>query len=144
GTGDARTPDNSQDPRSLAGKILRIAPDGTIPGDNPLPGTPVFVLGVRNVQGLDWLDDGRLVLTDHGPSGELGRSGHDEIDVARAGDNLGWPEQWRCDQAAGRVAPRLVWNVAVPPGGGLFYRGDAVAAWQNSFLVGTLGSKHLH
>jgi glucose/arabinose dehydrogenase len=144
GTGDATTPDNSQNLRSLGGKVLRLAPDGTIPGDNPFSGTPVFLLGVRNVQAFDWLDDGRLVLGDHGPSGELGRTGHDEINVAGGGENLGWPEQWGCDQAPGRVAPRLVWSGAVPPGGGLFYRGDAIAAWKNSFLVGTLGSKHLH
>jgi glucose/arabinose dehydrogenase len=143
-TGDARVPEHSQDPKSPSGKVLRLTPDGTIPPNNPFPGLPAFVLGVRNVQAFDWLDDGRLVLADHGPSGELGRTGHDEIDVAHAGDNLGWPGAWSCDRAAGRIAPLLVWEHAVPPGGGLLYRSQTIAGWTNSFLVGSLGSKHLH
>lgn len=143
GTGDARSPDRSQDVNSPAGKLLRIALDGSIPADNPFPGSAVYLLGVRNVQAFDWLDDGRLVVVDHGPSGELGRSGHDELSVARAGDNLGWPDAWRCDAQPRRVTPLLVWPRALPPGGGLYYRGDAIPGWKNSVLVGTLGGRHL-
>src|SRR5690625_4881760 len=43
---------SSQDPGSLAGKILRFTPEGGILADNPLPGSPVYALGVRNSQGL--------------------------------------------------------------------------------------------
>lgn len=50
--GDAGDPASSQDPGSLAGKILRFTPEGGIPADNPLPGSPVYALGVRNSQGL--------------------------------------------------------------------------------------------
>src|SRR6266436_3879989 len=35
-------------------------------------------------------------VTDHGPSGELGRSAHDEVNVAHKGDNLGWPDIYGC------------------------------------------------
>lgn len=41
-TGDAINPEQSQDLSSLAGKILRINPDGTIPDDNPFDSSPVF------------------------------------------------------------------------------------------------------
>jgi glucose/arabinose dehydrogenase len=104
----------------------------------------VFLRGVRNHEAFDWLDDGALALADHGPSGELGRSGGDEIDVARAGADLGWPDAWRCDALAGITSPVLAFVDAAPPGGGSVYRGDALPAWKGSFLVGILGARHLH
>jgi glucose/arabinose dehydrogenase len=143
GTGESGQTDLSQDRDSLGGKILRITPDGAPAPGNPFPGSPVYVLGVRNVEAFDWLDDGSLVLADHGPSGELGRRGHDEVSVARAGANLGWPTIYGCEERAGMVTPVLSTKQAMPPGGGLLYRGDAVPAWKGSFLVGTLGSRHL-
>lgn len=144
GTGDARAPDRAQDPKSLNGKLLRVTPEGAVPADNPIAGSPVFILGLRNTQGFDWFDDGTLVIGDHGPSGELNRSGHDEVNVARAGDNLGWPTIYGCGKSGSLVRPRLTWNDAVPPGGVALYRGEAIPAWKGSLLVGVLGSKHLH
>ena len=144
GTGDAGEPARAQDRRSPSGKLLRITPDGSPAPGNPIPGSPVFLAGLRNLESFDWLDARTLVLADHGPSGEMGRTGHDEISVARAGDDLGWPEAWRCQEERGRVAPALVFRDATPPGGGSVYRGDAIPAWSGSFLVGTLRSRHLH
>ncbi|HET8541778.1 MAG TPA: PQQ-dependent sugar dehydrogenase [Anaeromyxobacter sp.] len=89
-------------------------------------------------------DDGSLVVADHGPSGELGRRGHDEVTVARAGANLGWPDIYGCEARAGMASPVLAFREATPPGGGAVYRGDAIPAWKGSFLVGTLRSRHLH
>lgn len=144
GTGDAREPDRSQDPRSLNGKLLRVTPEGAVPGDNPTAGSAVYVLGLRNVQGFDWFDESTVVIADHGPSGELGRSGHDEVDVARAGENMGWPTIYGCGRSSGLVPPRLSWHDAVPPGGAAIYRGNAFPEWKGSLLVGVLGSTHLH
>ncbi len=144
GTGDARKPERSRDVESPNGKLLRIGTDGEVPADNPVPGSPVFMRGVRNLEAFDWLDDSTLILADHGPSGELGRQGGDEVTVARAGADLGWPTAWRCDVLAGVTSPVLAFVEAMPPGGGSVYRGDAVPAWRGSFLVGTLGSRHLH
>lgn len=144
GTGDARAPDRAQDPASLNGKLLRVTPEGAVPADNPFAGSSVFILGLRNTQGFDWFDDGTLVIGDHGPSGELSRSGHDEVNVARAGDNLGWPTIYGCGKSGSLVRPRLTWNDAVPPGGVALYRGEAIPGWKGSLLVGVLGSKHLH
>ncbi|MEQ9624864.1 MAG: PQQ-dependent sugar dehydrogenase [Coleofasciculus chthonoplastes F1-TOW-03] len=70
GTGDARNPQNSQDVSSLAGKILRVTPEGQVPEDNPFPGNPVYIIGVRNTEGFDWLNPSTLAITDHGPSFE--------------------------------------------------------------------------
>src|SRR2546428_4444106 len=48
-TGDARNPDLSQDPASRNGKLLRLG--GTLSPE-------VFLLGIRNLEAFDWLDDG--------------------------------------------------------------------------------------
>ena len=144
GTGDARDPARSQNATSPNGKLLRLTPEGEVPSDNPREGNPAFVFGLRNTQGFDWFDDGAMVITDHGPSGELGRSGHDEVNITRAGDNLGWPTLYGCGRSDGFVTPRLTWHDAVPPGGAALYRGAAFSDWHGSLLVGVLGSKHLH
>lgn len=144
GTGDSREPSTSQDTESLAGKILRLTPDGEVPEDNPFPGNPAFITGIRNTQGFDWYDESTLWVTDHGPSGELGRRGHDEVSVASAGDNLGWPTIYGCQSGEGLVNPALSWREAVPPGGAAVYTGNAIPEWRGSLLVGALGSEHLH
>ena len=143
GTGDGREPDRSQDPRSPAGKVLRLTPDGEVPKDNPVAGNPLYVLGVRNTQGFDW-SQGRFYVTDHGPSGELMRRGHDEVNLASPGANLGWPRIYGCQTQPGMVTPSLTWQTAVPPGGASFYTGTAISDWRGSLLIGTLGSTHLH
>lgn len=143
GTGDARNPDLSQDVKSLAGKILRVTPDGQVPQDNPFPGNPVYILGVRNTQGFDWPTPSTLWVSDHGPSGELGRFGHDEVSVAQAGDNLGWPTIYRCQSQQKLVTPEIVWQQALPPGGATIYTGEAIPEWKDSFIVAALGAEHL-
>jgi aldose sugar dehydrogenase len=144
GTGDAHDPALAQTRTSLGGKILRVAPDGGVPSDNPFFPSPVFVLGVRNTQGFDWIDRGTLVVTDHGPSGELGRTGHDEVSLVHAGENLGWPKIYGCESSSGKVTPMLSWEEPVPPGGAAIYTGTAIPEWRGSILIGTLRSKHLH
>jgi glucose/arabinose dehydrogenase len=144
GTGDAREPELSQNLDSPSGKLLRLTPDGEVPADNPFPGKPAFLLGLRNLQGFDWKDRDTLYLADHGPSGDTGRSGHDEVSVARKGDNLGWPTLYGCEAGEGLVSPSLTWERAVPPGGAALYTGDAISEWKGSLLVGALGARHLH
>ncbi|MBI4635530.1 MAG: PQQ-dependent sugar dehydrogenase [Candidatus Rokubacteria bacterium] len=89
-TGDAGEPRLAQRLDSLAGKILRLNRDGTVPGDNPFPGSAVYSLGHRNPQGLAWDRAGRLWAAEHGPSGFPW--GHDEVNVILPGGNYGWPD----------------------------------------------------
>ncbi|MCH1883518.1 PQQ-dependent sugar dehydrogenase [Agrococcus sp. ARC_14] len=84
-TGDAGAPGIAQDPESLAGKILRLEPDGSIPADNPFPGSPVYSLGHRNPQGIAWAEDGTMYAT------EFGQDTWDELNRIEAGANYGWP-----------------------------------------------------
>ncbi|WP_020156648.1 PQQ-dependent sugar dehydrogenase [Caldibacillus debilis] len=83
--GDAGQPANAQDLDSLGGKILRMNLDGTIPDDNPFPGSYVYSYGHRNPQGLAWDENGQLYSTEHG------QSAHDEINEIEPGQNYGWP-----------------------------------------------------
>lgn len=91
-TGDASNGDNSQDPDSLGGKILRINPDGSVPDDNPTAGSPVYTMGHRNVQGIAWAEDGEAYAS------EFGQDTWDEANHIVAGQNYGWPEcEGPCD-----------------------------------------------
>lgn len=143
GTGDAGEPQSSQDINSLAGKILRVTPNGQVPPDNPFEKSPVYITGIRNTQGFDWPDKSTLWVTDHGPSGDLGRRGHDEVSVAKAGDNLGWPTIYRCESQEGLVTPSIVWREALPPGGATIYTGNSIPEWKGSLIIAALRSQHL-
>jgi glucose/arabinose dehydrogenase len=85
-TGDAGDRGAAQDIQSLAGKILRLAPDGGIPADNPIEGSPVYSSGHRNPQGLAWGPDGTMYAS------EFGQNTWDELNIIEAGSNYGWPE----------------------------------------------------
>lgn len=87
-TGDSGNEKLAQDTNSLAGKILRLKDDGSIPGDNPF-NNAVYSYGHRNSQGLAWDDTGQLWATEHGRSGVL--SGFDELNKIEKGKNYGWP-----------------------------------------------------
>ena len=88
-SGDAGNAESAQERRSLAGTILRLELDGSVPEDNPFPDSPVFSWGHRNPQGLDWSDDGGLYAAEQGPSGTP--AGHDESNRMEPGKNYGWP-----------------------------------------------------
>lgn len=85
-TGDRYDPELAQDKDNLGGKILRITASGSIPEDNPWPGSPVYSMGHRNAQGLAWQpESGALYSSEHG------QSNHDELNLIKAGANYGWP-----------------------------------------------------
>lgn len=146
-TGDARQPDAAQDLASLAGKILRLEPDGSVPADNPFPGLPVWSLGHRNVQGLAWSSDGRLYATEHGPTGEFGLAAHDEVNVIEPGRNYGWP------YVVGTLVRRPVPDAVPPlaesgtvtwaPSGATVARSGRIPQWQGNLLFAGLRSQAL-
>lgn len=84
-TGDAGDRDSAQDPDALSGKILRLTPDGAVPEDNPLEGSPVYSYGHRNPQGIAWDAAGTMYAS------EFGQDTWDELNVIEAGGNYGWP-----------------------------------------------------
>lgn len=137
--GDAADRKIAQDPSSLGGKILRVNDDGTIPGDNPRRGSPIYALGFRNPQGIDWHPvSGLLFETEHGPSGFDGPGGGDEVNIVDAGCNHGWPVIHHRETKAGYESPLLEYTPAVAPASGMFYRGSAFPRFRNNFFFGCL------
>lgn len=98
-TGDSANSELAQKKNSLAGKILRLKDDGTIPEDNPFPNSPVYSLGHRNPQGLAWDGQNRLWSTEHGSSAT------DELNLIKPGNNYGWPEIRGDETATGFETP---------------------------------------
>ncbi len=130
GTGENFQRALAQDRRSLAGKILRVTPEGAVPADNPVPGSAIYSFGHRNVQGLAWHPETRELFTsEHGPSGEGGLSAYDEVNVGRAGGNFGWPIVAGAPSRQGLIDPLAAWpDTTTPPSGMAFWRGDLVVA----------------
>jgi glucose/arabinose dehydrogenase len=114
-TGETGDPELAQDPGSLAGKILRITADGDPAPGNPDPGSPVWSLGHRNVQGLAWDDAGRLWAS------EFGDSTWDELNLVEKGGNYGWPEVEGTGGGPEFIDPVLVWSVEEASPSGLAY-----------------------
>jgi len=145
GVGDASNRDSAQDTKILSGKILRINSDGSIPDDNPIPNSPVYSYGNRNPQGLDWDPiTGKLVETEHGPSGEMGLSAHDEINVIESGKNYGWPRVIGNASDPSFVDPIFqTGDLTWAPSGATFYSADKIPEWKGKYLVATLRGTHL-
>jgi aldose sugar dehydrogenase len=138
-TGDAAQPPLSQNMNSLAGKILRLNPDGSVPADNPFPGSPVYSLGHRNPQGLAFQPGtGQLFSTEHGPVGE------DEVNVITAGGNYGWPTVAGVGGDPRFIDPIVAYTPSVAPAGATFYSGDRLFAWNGNLFFATLAGQHLH
>ena len=101
--GDTMVSELSQDPSNLAGSILRYNPDGSIPEDNPIPGSPIYAMGLRNVFGLAFQPStGSLYATENGPGG------FDEVNKIEAGRNYGWPLHMGIANAEGFSDPIAV------------------------------------
>ena len=97
GIGENRRTQKAQRLDTLQGKIIRIdVRDSTpeqpyrVPPDNPFVDNPnalpeIWAYGLRNPWRMDFASDGRLFIAD------VGNSAQEEISLAAAGDNLGWP-----------------------------------------------------
>jgi len=120
--GDAQQQDLAQDRASPNGKILRLNADGTIPGDNPLPNSPVYSVGHRNPQGLSWQPGTRrLYATEHGPSGGQGCC-RDEVNYIEPGGNYGWQVITGDERRDGMLPPVIHSGTSLTwaPGGAAF------------------------
>jgi glucose/arabinose dehydrogenase len=129
---------------SLAGKILRVNDDGTIPPDNPFINQKnvrpeIWAYGVRNPQGLAWQPDSNLLFeTEHGPSGFDGPGGGDEVNIIEKGKNYGWPVIHHRDTKEGMESPLLEYTPAVAPASGMFYKGSIFPDFKSNFFFGNL------
>ncbi|MFS0714361.1 PQQ-dependent sugar dehydrogenase [Microbacterium sp. 2P01SA-2] len=127
-TGDAGRPESAQDPASLAGKILRLTPEGEPASDNPF-GTAVYSLGHRNVQGLAWTQDGTLWAS------EFGQDRFDELNRIDAGGNYGWPEVEGMSDDDRFTSPLVAWTPEEASPSGIAARGSTL------FVAGLRGER---
>jgi aldose sugar dehydrogenase len=108
---------DAQNLDSLAGKILRLNDDGSIPSDNPFSNSPIFSYGHSNPKGMAWSNSGSLYVTEWGPTK------NDEINLVDAGKNYGWPDQ-QCSGSEEYVKAIVCYDPAIEPGGIVFYSGN--------------------
>lgn len=120
---------------SLAGKILRLNDDGSVPTDNPFEDSPVFSFGHRNPQGMAWDHLGNLYLTDFGPTK------NDEINIIHSGKNYGWPLQ-ECS-GGDFIDAVICYDPSIEPGGIVIYSGDKLDL-DGYMIMASLRSSHLY
>ena len=147
--------DNAQDLSITFGKLLRLNPDGSAPGDNPWSADPnvrpeIFSFGHRDISGFaSHPDTGETWITEHGPRGG------DELNRIRAGGNYGWKEitygteyngepigDGRTKQQ-GMEQPRYFWRPSIAPSGLVFYTGNMFPEWRGNIFVTSLAGQHL-
>ncbi|MEA2724060.1 MAG: aldose sugar dehydrogenase [Gemmatimonadales bacterium] len=132
---------------SHMGKIIRIAPDGSVPKDNPFVGQSnarpeIWSRGHRNVQAAAFDSQGQLWGIEHGTNGG------DELNRIEKGKNYGWPvqaygEEYSGSPIAGSATARegmeqpvYYWDPVIAPSGAQFYSGAAFPAWKGNLFVG--------
>lgn len=130
------------------GKVVRINSDGSVPEDNPYVGRDgldeIWSWGHRNIQGATLHPQtGELWTNEHGPQGG------DEVNIARATLNYGWPvitygEQYGGGKIGtgtrkeGMEQPLYYWLPSIATAGMTFYTGEAFPGWRGSLFVASL------
>lgn len=148
--GDRGVPGQAQNLANTVGAIVRVSPEGEIPADNPFVGeaeadTAIWSYGHRNVQGAAvHPDTGELWTIEHGPQGG------DELNIAQAGKNYGWPvisygQNYDGTPIGDGLAqqddmeqPIYYWDPSIAPAGMMFYTGDMFEEWQGDILATAL------
>ncbi|MDW3192987.1 MAG: PQQ-dependent sugar dehydrogenase [Cytophagales bacterium] len=145
-TGDTGNPSLSQNINSLAGKLLRLNLDGSIPTDNPYPNSHIYSIGHRNAQGLMVHPNGMIYSSEHGPTTD------DEINIIEAGSNYGWPDVLGTidnpdEQAFALNTPVMEsianWTPNIAPSDILWYSSERIPAWNNRLLLASLREQTL-
>ena len=126
---------DAQDLNSLAGKILRLNDDGSIPSDNPFPNSQIYSYGHSNPGGMAWDKSGSLYVTETGPSK------NDEINLIIKGKNYGWPEQ-QCSGDVDFVNAIICYDPEIEPGGIVFYSGDKLE-FKNDMIMASMKPEKL-
>jgi glucose/arabinose dehydrogenase len=154
-TGDHfRYRDEAQNLGNHLGKVIRITPDGAAPPDNPFvkragAKPEIWSYGHRNMQGAALHpQSGKLWTHEHGARGG------DEVNIAEAGKNYGWPViTWGIDYSGAKIGvgthhdgmeqPLKYWVPSIAPSGMAFYTGNLFPAWRGSLFVGALAGQML-
>jgi glucose/arabinose dehydrogenase len=151
--------ENAQNRSDHLGTIVRVAPDGSVPEDNPFAhedgsAPEIWSHGHRNPQAI-LVDpsNGRVWAHEHGPRGG------DELNIIRRGGNYGWPIlTGGVDYSGARISPygldradefdfdnpAHVWTPSIAPGGMTLYNGDAFPEWRGNLFVSALAGQALH
>jgi aldose sugar dehydrogenase len=152
--GERGQDERAQELGVLAGKVVRLHPDGSVPENNPFVGRDdaapeVYSWGHRNPQGLAvHPETGRVWVEEHGPRGG------DEINIVEAGVNYGWPvitygraysglPMGEGSEKEGMAQPLYYWVPSISPSGMAFYQGEAFPDWQGDLFVGALSGQLL-
>lgn len=127
----------SQDVSNLAGKVLRVNTDGSIPSGNPTSADDpkfgaepslVWAYGLRNSQGLVFHPNGFLYGTEHGTTQ------NDEINLLEEANNYGWPIAEGTEIVDGSVAALLTYTPTIAPAGMTYYTGSVFPEWEGDLL----------
>jgi aldose sugar dehydrogenase len=143
---------SAQEGKTLAGKVLRLNDDGTVPKDNPFAGKEgyrpeIYSLGHRSSLGL-----AQHPTTHEIYLSEMGPDGGDEINLIKPGKNYGWPivsygrtypGPWQAKKEnqpthVGFEAPIIYWVPSISVSGLTFYTGDKLPKWKGDLFVGGL------
>ena len=143
----------ARDLASDFGKIVRIAPDGTIPRDNPFQNRAgarpeIWSSGHRNILSAALDEQKRLWIVEMGPRGG------DELNLVQRGKDYGWPtigygEEYSGEpihehtQLPGLEQPVYYWDPVISPSGLTIYSGALISEWKGNLLIGGLSSKAL-
>ncbi len=154
-TGDTYQPASAQNLSTLAGKVLRLNPDGSVPGDNPFVGNAsanpyIYTYGHRNLFGIAFHPiTGKVYVTENGPEC------NDEVNLLIPGRNYGWGANYTCSHPPSDplntnrdgpdpVLPLLWYTPPIAPTNAIFYDGPSFAAWHGDFFFGTWNSRNVH
>ncbi|HEX5108170.1 MAG TPA: PQQ-dependent sugar dehydrogenase [Vicinamibacterales bacterium] len=136
---------DTQNPNSLAGKILRLTDEGKVPPDNPFVNRKdarpeIFTMGHRTF----------LRMAKHPLTGaiwqiENGPNGGDEVNILSPGANYGWPlislgrtygGPWQGPFTKdGYRDPVIYWMPAIAVSSIAFYTGDRLPKWKGDVFV---------
>ncbi|SOC80483.1 Glucose/arabinose dehydrogenase, beta-propeller fold [Salinimicrobium sediminis] len=146
--------DPAQDLSSHLGTVVRLKDDGTASEKNPKfedknARKEIWSYGHRNIESAAiHPQTGELWVAEMGPMGG------DELQVAKAGKNYGWPVVSWGDNYDGSEIPKpstrpefedavVKWTPTISPSGMIFYEGDLFPEWKNSMFIGGLTSSGL-